>query len=307
MSRYIIRRLIYSVVVIFGVSVFVFVITHLVGDPAAQMLPLNSPPEEYERIRHLLGLDRPVLVQLYHFLADALKGDFGYSFWQRQPALPVVLERLPATLQLVFAAFAIAIFVSLPLGILASIRPGSLLDRFCVTISLLGMSIPEFCLGFILIIVFAVQLGWLPTSGYHGGGLYLILPALALSGRYIGRLTQIVRSSMIDEMNKPYMVTARAKGLRESAVIVRHALRNAAIPTVTLAGWALGRLMGGLTVLVETVFAWPGVGHLAKEAIARRDFPLLQADVFVVALLITSLNLIVDILYAFVDPRVKYE
>lgn len=307
MQRYIIRRLFYSVMVIFGVSVFVFVITHLVGDPVAQMLPLNSPPEEYDRMRHLLGLDRPVLVQLYHFLADALRGDFGYSFWQRQPALPVVLERLPATIQLVVAAFVIAIVVSIPLGILTSLRPGSLLDSVCVTTSLIGMSVPEFCLGFILIIVFAVQLGWLPTSGYEGGGRFLILPAVALSGRYVGRLTQIVRSSMIDEMNKPYTVTARAKGLRESVVIVRHALRNAAIPVATLAGWSLGRLMGGLTVLVETVFAWPGVGHLAKEAISRRDFPLLQADVFLVALLITSLNLVVDILYAVIDPRVKYE
>jgi peptide/nickel transport system permease protein len=306
MSRYIIRRLIYSVVVIIGVSLFVFVITHLVGDPVAQMLPIGSPPEEYDRIRHLLGLDRPVSVQLYEFMRNALKGDFGYSYWQRQPALPIVLERLPATFLLVFTAFAIAIFVSIPLGVLASLRPGSLLDRLCVITSLIGMSVPEFCLGFILIIIFAVKLGWLRTSGY-GGVRYLILPAVALSGRYVGRLTQIVRSSMIDEMNKPYMVTARAKGLTESAAIVRHALRNAAIPVVTLAGWSLGRLMGGLTVLVETVFAWPGVGLLAAEAISRRDFPLLQADVFVVALLITSLNLIVDILYAFVDPRVKYE
>lgn len=306
MSRYIIRRLIYSVVVIIGVSLFVFVITHLVGDPVTQMLPIGSPPEEYDRIRHLMGLDRPVSVQLYDFVRNALRGDFGYSYWQRQPALPIVLERLPATFLLVFTAFAIAIFVSIPLGILASIRPGSLLDRLCVTISLTGMSIPGFCLGFILIIVFAVKLGWFYTSGY-GEFRHLILPAIALSGRYVGRLTQIVRSSMIDEMNKPYMVTARAKGLTESAAIVRHALRNAAIPVVTLAGWSLGRLMGGLTVLVETVFAWPGVGLLAAEAISRRDFPLLQADVFVVALLITSLNLIVDILYAFVDPRVKYE
>jgi peptide/nickel transport system permease protein len=298
--------LIYSVVVIIGVSLFVFVITHMVGDPVAQMLPIGSPAEEYDRIRHLLGLDRPVSVQLWEFMRNALKGDFGYSYWQRQPALPIVLERLPATFLLVFTAFTIAIIVSIPLGILASLRPGSLLDRLCVIISLTGMSVPEFCLGFILIIIFAVKLGWLRTSGY-GGVRYLILPAVALSGRYVGRLTQIVRSSMIDEMNKPYMVTARAKGLRESAAIVRHALRNAAIPVVTLAGWSLGRLMGGLTVLVETVFAWPGVGLLAAEAISRRDFPLLQADVFVVALLITSLNLIVDILYAFVDPRVKYE
>jgi peptide/nickel transport system permease protein len=305
MGQFIIRRLIYSVAVVAGVSVFVFIITHMLGDPARMMLPLEASEEEVETFREAMGFNDPILVQFWNFVKNAVRLDFGDSIWQREPAMDLVLERLPRTLELVAIATVLSLVLAVPMGALASLKPRSLLDRACTVSSLVGVSIPDFWLGLILILIFAVGLGIFKTSGY-GGLPYLVLPAVTLAARSIGQITLITRSAMIDELNQPYMATARAKGLSEKAVVARHALRNATIPIITLSAWQIARMVSGLTVAVETVFAWPGVGLLAIQAIQRRDLPLIQADVFVVALVVVLLNLVLDILYGFFDPRIRY-
>jgi peptide/nickel transport system permease protein len=305
MANYFARRMIYSVLVIVGVSVVVFIVTHMLGDPVRLMLPLEASAQEVAEMRHHLGFDQPLYVQFGSFASKAIVGDFGDSLWQRTPALPLVLERLPASLILSLIAMLIAIVGAVPLGIFAAVRPNSLLDRVCVVISLSGVCLPVFWLGMMFMLVFAVELGWLKTSGY-GGWEYLTLPAITLAALPLGRITQIVRSSMIDEMHRTYMSTARAKGLNESTVVLRHALKNAAIPIVTLAAWELTRMLAGYTIVVEKVFAWPGYGQLAMQAIERRDLPLIQADVFVVAIIVVTLNIGVDLLYGVLDPRVRF-
>ena len=305
MGNYLARRIFYSILVIVGVSVVVFVVTRLLGDPVRLMLPLEASAQEVAEMRTHLGFDRPLYIQFFDFASKAITGDFGDSLWQRTPALPLVLERLPASLWLAGLAMLIALVLSVPLGILAAIRPGSLLDRFCVVISLGGVCLPVFWLGMMLILLFAVGLGWFKTSGY-GGWEYVTLPAITLAALPLGRITQIVRTSMIDEMHRTYMYTARAKGLKESTVVLRHALKNAAIPIVTLAAWEMTRMLAGYSIVVEKVFAWPGYGQLAMQAIERRDLPLVQADVFVVALIVVVVNIFVDLLYGALDPRVRF-
>lgn len=305
MAQFIFRRLLYSIAVVVGVSIFVFIITHMLGDPARMMLPLESTDEEVETFREAMGFNDPIHVQFWRFAKNAAKGDFGDSLWQREPALPLVLERLPNTMLLVVISTTLALLVSIPMGVLAALKPRSLLDRVCTIGSLCGVSLPDFWLGLILIIIFAVQYRLFYTSGY-GTWRHVVLPSLTLAARPIGQITLIARSSMIDELSQQYMTTARAKGLRESVIVIQHALRNAMIPIITLSGWQIARLIAGLTVAVETVFAWPGVGLLAIQAIQRRDLPLIQADVFIVALAVALLNLLLDILYAVFDPRIRY-
>lgn len=275
------------------------------GDPARMMLPLESTEEEVEAFREAMGFNDPLYLQFWNFATNAVRGDFGDSIWQREPALSLVLERLPKTLQLVVISTVVALLLALPLGVLAALKPRSALDRVCTVGALVGVSIPDFWLGLILILVFAVQFGLFYTSG-SGSWRHIVLPALTLAARPLGQITLITRSAMIDELSQQYMVTARAKGIHERAVVVNHALRNALIPIITLSAWQIARLLAGLTVAVETVFAWPGVGLLAIQAIQRRDLPLIMADVFVVALAVTLLNLFLDILYAAVDPRIRY-
>jgi len=306
MTNYLIRRLIWSVLVVVGVSLVVFIVTHAIGDPVRIMLPLEASQEEYLTMRHAWGFDDPLYVQFWRFAVKAARGDFGDSLWQRTPALALVIDRLPASFLLSFVAIALAILGSIPLGILASLRLRSLLDRLCVMGSLLGVCIPVFWLGIMLIMFFAVDLGWFYTSGY-GTWKHLVLPAVTLAALPMGRITQIVRSSMLDELHRQYMTTARAKGLAEGYIIVRHALKNAAIPIVTLAAWELTRMLAGYTIIVEKVFAWPGFGLLAMQAIERHDLPLIQADVFVVALIVVVLNIVIDFVYAALDPRVRFE
>ncbi len=304
MLNYLIRRLIWSVAVVVGVSVVVFIVTHAIGDPVRLMLPLEATQEEYLAMRHAWGFDRPLHVQFADFALKALRGDFGESLWQRTPALELVIDRMPASFLLSFVAIFIALVGSIPLGILAALRPRSLLDRLCVMGSLFGVCVPVFWLGMMVILLFAVDLGWFYTSGY-GTWKHLVLPAVTLAALPIGRITQIVRSSMLDELHRQYMVTARAKGLTESYIIVRHALKNAAIPIVTLAAWELTRMLAGYTIVVEKVFAWPGFGLLAMQAIERHDLTLVQADVFVVSLIVVTLNILIDFIYAALDPRVR--
>ena len=305
MIQFIIRRLIYSVAVIVGVSVFVFVITHMLGDPARMMLPLESTPAEVEAFRDAMGFNDPILTQFWTFAKNAARLDFGDSIWQREPAMQLVMERLPKTMQLVAIATVLSLVIAIPLGVLASLRPRSFLDRACTVGSLIGVSMPDFWLGLILILIFAVQWHVFFTSGY-GGVRYLVLPAITLAARSIGQITLITRSAMIDELSQQYMITARGKGLSERSAVVNHALRNATIPIITLSGWQIARMVSGLTVAVETVFAWPGIGLLAIQAIQRRDLPLIQADVFVVALVVVVLNLVLDVAYGFFDPRIRY-
>lgn len=305
MVGYLLRRLFYAVVSVAAVSVLVFVITRVIGDPVKLMLPLEATEAQREQMRETLGLNDPLLVQFARFSWDALRGDFGNSLWQRVPALPLVLDRLPATILLSFAAMGLAILFAVPLGVLAALRPRSLLDHVCSLGSLAGMCVASNWLGLMLILIFAVNLGWFFTSGY-GTLKHLVLPAVTLAAAPLGRITQIVRSSVLDELGRNYVTAARARGLAEQTVIMGHALKNAAIPIVTLSGWELSRLLAGFTVIVEVVFGWPGVGLLAMDAIRRQDLFLLQADVFVVGVLVVALNLLIDMTYGWFDPRIRY-
>jgi peptide/nickel transport system permease protein len=305
MTAYIIRRLIYSVAVIVGVSVVVFLITHTLGDPVRMMLPLEATQEQYEHAREALGFNDPLYLQFLRFSAQAVRGNFGDSLWQRVPALPLVLERLPATFLLAGTAIVIATGLAIPLGVLAALKPRTWLDHTSTLGSLFGMCVADFWLGLMLILIFPVSLGLFFTSGY-GTWQHLVLPAVTLAARPLGRITQIVRSSVLDELNKNYVVAARARGLTERTTLLGHALKNASIPIVTLSGWELTRLLAGFTVIVEAVFGWPGVGLLAVDAIKRQDLPLLQADVFIVALIVVVINLAIDLFYGALDPRIRY-
>ena len=305
MLGYLSRRLFYAVISVVAVSVLVFLITHVIGDPVKLMLPLEATAEQRDQMRETLGLNDPLIVQFARFSWGAIRGDFGNSLWQRVPALPLVLERLPATFLLSFAAIAIAVVFAVPLGVVAALRPRSALDHICSLGSLAGMCVASNWLGLMLILIFAVNLGWFFTSGY-GTWKHLVLPAITLAAAPLGRITQIVRSSVLDELNRNYVTAARSRGLSEQTVIMGHALKNAAIPIVTLSGWELSRLLAGFTVIVEVVFGWPGVGQLAIDAIRRQDLNLLQADVFVVGVLVVVLNLLIDMTYGWFDPRIRY-
>jgi peptide/nickel transport system permease protein len=305
MGRFLVRRLGQGLIVILGVVVVVFVVTRLIGDPVKFMLPLEATQEQRDARAAELGFDRPVVVQFVDYVGDLARLDFGESLWQRgRPTMEVVAEVLPRTFQLVFAGMALALVVSVPAGMLAALRPGRLLDRSMVTLSLLGLSVPQFWLGLLLIIVFSVNLGWLPTGGI-GSWRNVVLPAVALGLPAAGRLTMVVRSAMIDELNSQYVKQSKAKGMPNRRIVGVHALRNASVPIVTLSGWELIRMLAGYTVVVETVFGWPGLGQTAIQAIERQDLFLLQTIVLVVAVMVVVINIAVDVLYKAFDPRVK--
>ncbi len=306
MGAYIIRRLLQSVIVIIGVMMATFFLLQLTGDPARAMLPLEADPEAVERMRIYLGLDRPLPVQFYYYMVRAIQGDFGDSLTFRHiPAREIVFSRLPATIHLALSAWLLIIVLSLFLGILAAVRRGTALDNGSMVVALFGQCIPSFWLGLMLILLFAVTLGWLPTSGRQGYDIrYLILPAVTLAAPATARMTRIVRSSMLEVLSKDYIRTARAKGLPQRLVISVHGLRNAAIPLVTLFALDLGSLLGG-SIITETIFGWPGVGLLAINAITLRDFPIVQTVVFYVAVGFVLINLLVDILYVALDPRIR--
>ena len=285
--------------------VAVFFVTHLLGDPARLMLRPEATEEQVQALRDELGLDDPLLVQFARYMGGLLRGDFGESLWQRVPAMPIVLDRLPATLYLAGVTLAVAVPLAIGLGIVSAIRPRSIPDRIVTVVSLTGVSTADFWLGLMLILVFAVQLGWLPTSGF-GGLSFVILPAAALAVRPIGRISQVVRSAMLDQMNQGYVTTARAKGLNERVVVFYHTLKNASIPIITLTGDEAAALLNG-AVVIETLFGWPGIGILLIQAIERRDLPLVEATAIVIALMIVGLNLLVDLTYSIIDPRVRYQ
>ena len=304
MSRFVVHRLWQGVIVVFCVVVVVFVLTRLIGDPVRVMLPLEATADQRALFEAQLGLDRPIWEQFLVFVGDAVALDFGDSLWQRRPAMEIIAERLPATLILTFSAIGLAVVVAVPLGILAALKPEGPFDRVVVLVSLIGLSVPQFWLGLLFIVLFAVQLGWLPTSG-RGGVEHVILPALTLAIPAMTRIIMVVRSTMMDELNRQYVKTLRAKGLLEWQVVGVHALRNAAVPVLTLCGWELIRALSGYTVVVETVFAWPGLGLTAIQAIERQDLILLQAIVFVTAIIVVAVNLILDIVYKAIDPRIE--
>jgi peptide/nickel transport system permease protein len=305
MLTFLTRRLAYSLIVVAGVLVVVFVTTRLIGDPARIILPATATQADYEIQRSRMGLDQPILSQFAQFAGGAIRGDFGESLWSRgTSAMSLVVERVPATFQLVLAGVGLALLVSIPAGLLAARRPRSLLDRTVTVLSLIGFSVPNFLVAMTLIIVFAVGLGLFYTSGF-GTVRHLVLPAVAVALPIAGRMTQFVRSALIDEFSRPYIATARSKGVAEPRIAVRHALRNASIPILTLGGWELTRQLAGYTVAVEVVFAWPGVGQLAAQAILRRDFTVIAADVFLVAIIVVIINLVIDLLYMVLDPRIK--
>ncbi len=304
MLTFIISRLLQSIVVILGVLLLVFFIVHLTGDPVRIMLPPEANQEDVERLRVQMGLDRPLPEQFIRFLGGAARGDFGESLRYRgQPALKQVVQRFPATLTLAAATLAWSLPAALLLGTIAAVRRNSVIDNLATMTALLGQSLPSFWLGLMLILIFAVQFGLLPSSGY-GKLQHVILPAFTLGAFFTARNTRLVRSGMSEVLEQEYIRTARAKGLGERIVLVRHALKNMAIPVVTLVGLDIGQLLGG-AVVTETVFAWPGIGRLAIDSILNRDFPVLQADVFFIALAFVGINLFIDVCYTWLDPRVR--
>ena len=303
MIGYLGRRLCWAALVLVGITLGVFLVVHLSGDPTALYVGPEGTKADYELIRAALGFDRPLPEQYGRFLLRALHGDFGRSLRHRQPTLPLVLARFPATLELAGAAMALAALVALPLGILSALRRNSLIDTSAMMFALSGQCMPTFWLGILLILIFGVNLRWVPVYGGEGL-LTLVLPAVTLGVWAAARTARITRSSLLEVLPQDFLRTARAKGVGEGTVILRHALRNGAIPIVTAFGLELGNLLGG-AVVTEAVFAYPGVGRLAVEAVVNKDVPLIQAVVFTVAAVLITLNLVIDLAYMALDPRVR--
>jgi peptide/nickel transport system permease protein len=301
--RYIVRKLTHTLFVAFGVVTLVFVALRMSGDPAATMLPGDASVEELRDLRHALGLDQPLHVQYVRFLVSALTGDFGASLRHQEPAMTLVMERLPATLELAFAALLLSVAIGVPLGIIAALHRGRMADVLAMAFAVVGQATPYFWMGIMLILIFAVELQWLPTSG-RGGLERLILPAVTLGTHFMAVLARLTRTSMLETLGQNYVTTARAKGLTERVVVLVHAFKNAAVPVVTLIGLQFGTLLGA-AVVTETIFAWPGVGRLAVQSIFVRDYPVVQAGVFVLALSFVTINLLVDLLYGWLDPRTR--
>jgi peptide/nickel transport system permease protein len=305
MSGFLLRRLLHGIFVVWGVVTAVFFLVRLTGDPVVFLVDQSATREEIEHARHLLGLDRPLPEQYLAFLLAVPRGDFGTSIREKRPAMGLVLERFwPATVELALAAAVLSIFLAVPLGVVAATHKDRAADHVSRIASLLLQSMPGFWLGLLLILLFAVELrGLLPAYG-SGTWRHLILPAIALAAAPLAQNARLVRAGMLEVLQQDYVRTARAKGVREYVVLYRHALKNAAIPFVTVAGLSLGFMLSG-TIIIETVFAWPGLGRLIVQAVPGRDFPVIQAGVFVFALIFVVLNLAVDLLYAVVDPRVR--
>jgi len=306
MGIYIRRRLLQALLVVWGVSVLVFFLLRLApGDPVLLLLAESAEPAQIAEARAKWGLDKPIYVQYGVFLNRAVHGDLGDSLFFQEPALSILLERMPATLQLSAAALLFSLCVAIPVGILSALKRDSFWDYLGTSIAMLGQAIPPYWLGIMLILIFSVNLGWFPTSG-RGTWLHLVLPAVTLGSVLMALVTRLVRSGMLDVLGEDYVRTARAKGLKERTVIIRHALRNILIPLVTVVGLQLGALFGG-AVITESIFAWPGVGRLALQAISARDYPLVQASVLVISVIYVFLNLAVDLIYVYLDPRIRYQ
>jgi ABC-type dipeptide/oligopeptide/nickel transport system permease component len=304
MIRHFAQRLLLAIPALWLIVTLVFLLAHIIpGDPVQQMLGEGARAEDLLQLRHALGLDQPVLAQYGHYMLAVLHGDLGQSFRFQQPVASVVLRQYPATLELAIFALLVCAAIGIPAGAIAAQRRGTPTDRAISVVTLLGLSIPNFALGPILILVFSVLLEWLPVSG-RGGISHLLLPAITLGAALAAILTRMVRASVLEELSSDYVRTARAKGLSERAVLFRHALRNAMIPIITILGLQFGTLLAG-TIVTETIFSWPGIGRLAVLAIQSRDYPLLQGCILVIAFSYVLVNLLTDMVYSLVDPRVR--
>ena len=303
MIRYICLRVGLAAGLLFGISLTSFLLTYLSGDPVALMLPPDATVDERAAFRRQMGFDRPLSEQYLRFMRGAVRGDFGESLRHNEPALPLALTHLPPTLELATFAMTVAILGGIPLGLAAAVRRGRVSESLAMGASLAGQSIPNFWLGIMLIYIFSAGLAWLPSIGRGGFG-NLILPGITLAVHQMAIITRLTRSTMLDVLGEDFIRTARAKGLREASVVLKHALRNSLVPLLTIVGLQLGHLIGG-AVVVESVFVWPGIGLFTVQAIYNRDYPAVQAAVFIIASAIVLINLVVDLLYAWLDPRIR--
>jgi ABC-type dipeptide/oligopeptide/nickel transport system permease component len=306
MHKYLMRRLLLTIPVLLGVATLVFSLIHFIpGDPAQAMLGEGAAPEDVAQLRTRLGLDRPLLVQYGSFLQGLAHGDLGVSLRNDQPVLQQILDRMPATAELAFASMAIAVLIALPLGIIAAVWRGTAIDYGAMTLSLVGISVPNFWLGPLLAIVFAVELGWLPVGG-RGTLAHLVLPSVTLGAALAAILARMTRASLLEELREPYVLAARAKGVSRSRAVLHHALRNSLIPIVTILGLQFGVVLTG-AVITETIFAWPGIGRLLIQSISFRDYPTVQGCVLLIAVTYVGVNLLTDLTYGFLDPRIRVD
>jgi peptide/nickel transport system permease protein len=306
MLRYLARRLLLTIPVLLGVATLVFSLIHLIpGDPAQAMLGDGASQEDVAELRGRLGLDRPLIVQYGSFLKGVVRGDLGVSLRNDQPVARQIVQRMPATAELAFAAMAAAVLIALPLGIIAAVWRGTAIDFGAMTLSLVGISIPNFWLGPLLAIIFSVQLGWLPVGG-SGTLAHLVLPAITLGAALAAILARMTRASLLEELHEPYVLAARAKGVSRTRAVLRHALRNSLIPIVTILGLQFGVVLTG-AIITETIFAWPGIGRLLIQSISFRDYPTVQGCVLLIAVTYVGVNLITDLTYGFLDPRIRVD
>jgi peptide/nickel transport system permease protein len=304
MSRYLAARAVQAVIAIFFALTAVFFLVRITGDPVILFLPLDVQPKDITQFRHLLGFDRPLWVQYLEFLEQAVRGDFGASLRYRAPALPLVLHRFPATLELAAVSLALVALVAVPIGMLSAARRGSIVDTLGIAMTALGQAVPGFWLGLMLIWIFGVWLRWLPVSGF-GDWRHFVLPAVTLTAFYAAQIARVTRSAVLEALGQDYVRTARAKGIREPGVLVRHVLKNAAVPVVTVFGLNAGQLLGG-AVVTETIFAWPGLGGYILNALLGRDFPVVLVGVFFTSVIYVTMNFLVDLSYLWLNPQVRY-
>jgi ABC-type dipeptide/oligopeptide/nickel transport system permease component len=305
MTRFILRRLLRALVALWGVSTVVFVVMRLSGDPVPLLLPPDAPPAEVFRVRAELGLDQPLPVQYAVFIGNLLRGDLGRSIHNRLPAMQVAGERLEATIQLALCAFVLAVIIAIPAGLVSALKRNTVWDNLVMGLALLGQSAPTFYIGIVLILVLGLQLDLFPISG-RGGWENLVMPSITLGAFAMASIARLTRSAVLDVSRMDFIRTARAKGLNETAILVGHNLKNAAIPIVTIMGLQLGSLLGG-AVVTETVFSWPGIGRLAIQSIFNRDYPVVQACVLIISTSFVFVNFFVDLAYGWLDPRIRYQ
>jgi peptide/nickel transport system permease protein len=304
MGKYLMRRLFQIIPVLFIISFIVFCLVFVAGDPVALMLPEDASQEDIDQLRASMGLDKPFHIQYFTYMMGLMQGDFGDSFRYNTSALPLVLERLPATLELAVAAMVVAIVIAIPLGIWSATKQNSSLDLLATGGAVLGKAMPNFWLGIMLILLFSVTLGWLPVSG-RGTFVHLVLPAITLGTGIAAEMTRLIRSSMLEILNQDYIRTAKSKGIHDFFVVNKHALRNSLIPVVTITALQTSTVVGG-TLITETIFSWPGLGQLLIQAVNTRDMAIVQASVFVIAFMVILMNLIADLIYKILDPRIKF-
>ncbi|MCA1041341.1 ABC transporter permease [Bacillus infantis] len=303
MLDFVLKRLVQVALVVLLALTVVFFLIRLSGDPTALFLPPDAPKEQIDEYRKLLGFDRPILIQYADFMSNAVQGDFGQSLRSRESALPLVLERLPATFQLAISALILSLLIAIPLGVLSAYKRNSVFDRIGVALTVLGQAVPSFWLGLLLIFTFAATFNVLPSGG-GGTAMHLILPTITLAAYSVARFTRFTRSTMLDVLRKDYIRTAKASGVPTFRLVARFALKNSLIPIITLVALDLGTLLGG-AVITEVVFAWPGIGRLLMQSLMNRDFPIVLAGVFIIALIYAVINFIADLLYAYVNPQIR--